>query len=45
MFVRMDGKDVSNGATLACPSCNTVLGACFDPHVVKELVIHEFNAS
>ena len=29
LFVRMDGKDVSNGVTLACPSCSTVLGAGF----------------
>ena len=43
LFVRLDGQDVSNGATLACPSCSTVLGACFDPHVVKDLVMHEFN--
>ena len=43
LFVRMDGQDVSNGVTLACPSCSTVLGAGFDPHVIKELVIREFN--
>ena len=45
LFVHLDGQEVSNGVTLACPSCSTVLSAGFDPHVFKDLVIREFNES
>ena len=45
LFVRLDGKDISNGVTLNCGACETVLGANFDPHVVKELIVAELGTA
>jgi len=45
LYARLDGRDAASTVTLSCGSCGTVLGAGFDPHVIKELVIREFNAS
>jgi hypothetical protein len=33
------------GVTLSCPSCNTVLGAAFDPTELKEEIIQEIKAA
>ena len=45
LYARLDGRDAASTVTLSCGSCGTVLGAGFDPHVIKDLVIREFNES
>jgi hypothetical protein len=39
------GRQNWPGVTLSCPSCNTVLGAAFDPTELKQEITNEIKAA